>query len=497
MIDKDFENFDEFNIDEFLAHGEAELEMKPETSKKLTRSEHDANEKRIYRLAAPFFIVMAILTVIAFIIPLRPTVSVEEKRNLTVFPEFSVETLLDGTYFDDITLWFSDTFPGRTAWMSVADSVEGYYGYGDIVIYGEFSGGDAIPTVTEKPESDDEVEIEPSPTPEAQETIPPTPEVVETSPPEESVEEWGGINVDDGAEVVFGDVLQIGDTAFAYYGFSQWGADEHVEIVEDFAAIVAEYGVEVYDILVPTSVGVMVSSEDMEKINCSDQGAAISYIFSSMDDSVNKVNVFNTLISHNDEYLYFRTDHHWTALGAYYAYEEFCAVAGFEPVSLDEYDEWVLEGFRGSFYYTCTYSSKLLDDVVYAYDPPGDLEVKITAQAGNTFPWTVLTDMSAADASSKYMVFLAGDNPLTVITNNDLDDDAGNCVLIKDSFGNPFAPYLTQHYKNVYVVDYRYYSDMTMKYFVQYYDIDDVIILESLAMAQASGALDLVGYLCG
>ena len=53
-----------------------------------------------------------------------------------------------------------------------------------------------------------------------------------------------------------------------------------------------------------------------------------------MSDAVNKVNVFNSLVSHNDEYIYFRTDHHWSALGAYYAYEEFCRAAGMEAAPL-------------------------------------------------------------------------------------------------------------------------------------------------------------------
>ena len=96
----------------------------------------------------------------------------------------------------------------------------------------------------------------------------------------------------------------------------------------------AEKDIQVYDVLIPTSVGVLVSSDDMEKIKCSDQGASISYMFGAMNDNVCKVNIFNTLIAHNDEYLYFRTDHHWTALGAYYGYEQFCAVAGFEPAAI-------------------------------------------------------------------------------------------------------------------------------------------------------------------
>ena len=63
---------------------------------------------------------LAVLTVVAFIIPLRPTQSYSEKRSLAQFPEFSTEALLSGDYFDDITLWFSDTFPGRESWLQLS-----------------------------------------------------------------------------------------------------------------------------------------------------------------------------------------------------------------------------------------------------------------------------------------------------------------------------------------------------------------------------------------
>jgi hypothetical protein len=310
-----------------------------------------------------------------------------------------------------------------------------------------------------------------------------------TSPPEESVEHWGGLQVDGETEVIYGNVLQIGDAAFAYYGFSQSGSDRHIELVNSCAEMLKQYNVKLYDILIPTSVGVVVSSDYMEQLKCTDQGQTISYIFSRESEDVGRVNVFNRLIEHNDEYLYFRTDHHWTALGAYYAYEEFCASAGFEPVPLEDFEELDMGPFLGSFYGSCSQSSKLREDNVTAYNPPGDITMTITKDNGSSFEWPVLTDMS------KYMTFLGGDHPLVTITNNDLPDGP-NCVVIKDSFGNPFAPYLTQHYHNVYVIDYRKYSAMTLSYFVQYYDIDDVLLTESLAMAQGGGTLDLLEWFC-
>ena len=73
------------------------------------------------RWAVPFLLTLAVLTVVSFIIPLRPTQSQSEKRNLAEFPAFSWDSLVSGDYFDDITLWFSDTFPGRENWLEVSN----------------------------------------------------------------------------------------------------------------------------------------------------------------------------------------------------------------------------------------------------------------------------------------------------------------------------------------------------------------------------------------
>lgn len=133
---------------------------------------------------------------------------------------------------------------------------------------------------------------------------------------------------------------------------------------------------------------------------------------------------------------------------------------------------------------------------MYAYDPPGDLETWITDSSGGSFEWRVLTDMSQSDKSAKYMTFLAGDHPLTRITNHDLPD-APSCVIVKDSFGNPLAPFLTQNFHEVYVLDFREYGDMDLRRFAEYYDVDYIIFAHTLGMAQTEGANSLLGWLCG
>ena len=91
------------------------------------------------------------------------------------------------------------------------------------------------------------------------------------------------------------------------------------------------------------------------------------------------------------------------------------------------------------------------------------------------------------------MTFLAGDHALCVITNDSIPD-APNCVMVKDSFGNCFAPFLTQNYHKVYVLDYREYTQMGLTRFVDEYDIQDVILIPNLGATQSENVCGLLEY---
>src|SRR5699024_11136438 len=87
-----------------------------------------------------------------------------------------------------------------------------------------------------------------------------------------------------------------------------------------------------------------------ENMGGSSQGDAFQYIYSRLDPEVKRVDVFDELVRHNAEYLYYRTDHHWTALGAYYAYRVFAEQKGITPHELSEFEKRDYEGFLGTFY---------------------------------------------------------------------------------------------------------------------------------------------------
>ena len=100
-----------------------------------------------------FFLSLGLLTVISWIIPLRPTYSEFEKRELTKFPSFSLQALFDGSYFDQIDLWFSDTFPFRDTFITGNSYLRQLYGLHPVQVSGDVEEGDAIPSAPSRPPS--------------------------------------------------------------------------------------------------------------------------------------------------------------------------------------------------------------------------------------------------------------------------------------------------------------------------------------------------------
>lgn len=483
-----------------------------ENKNRSSKRKEEARKKRRRAFAAPFFTVLFALGLIALIIPLRPTESMREKRKLAQFPSFTVKTLLSGDFFDGVSTWYSDTFPGREGWMDVARGLENLHGItNNVVVISQINSGEqtqldlpapAVETPAPTPEASAEPEggesAEPTPTPEP--TPPPTPEPTpyyeEIDTPTESVETWGGLG-DNDEKVIHGTALQIGGAAFEKFQFIEGLTTMNANMVSRAAGIAKEYDVRFFDMPIPASVGVLLSSDLLDRLGMDDQGQAIAFKFEKENDDVLKVNVFNTLVRHNGEYIYFRTDHHWTALGAYYAYEAFCRVADFEPVPLEAYTELDQGDFLGSFYSTSPQPAKLEDDRLYAYYPPGNIEMQVYNN-GYTYGAEPIIDRSQSSIFDKYTCFLGGDHTMTVLTNNDLGDDAPNCAVYKDSYGNPFVLYLTQHYHRVYALDFRKYDAMGMRSFIQAYHINDVILAESMSMSMGQGSyvmLDMrLGY---
>ena len=106
-----------------------------------------------------------------------------------------------------------------------------------------------------------------------------------------------------------------------------------------------------------------------------------------------------------------------------------------------------------------------------------------TTTKGSSNSWEVIYDVSDYPSSIKYSTFIAGDNPFTVITNKNLQDGS-SCVVVKESFGNAFVPFLVDHYEKIYVVDYRYWEGSLID-LAKEKKVDDVIFVNNLSMTRS------------
>ena len=449
---------------------------------------------RDYKLVRPFIWVLAILTIVSFIIPLRPTQSYSEKRNLAEFPEFSFAALTDGSYFDDITLWFSDTFPGRENWISLSTQITALHGHSEIAIQGDLSVNDAIPVETVEMQVP---QTEPVQQPEQDNASAETQPVQEqeTVPEETEAQEWGGVNAEE-YEISNSAVVQIGDSAFNALGFTKHYSDQYVDLINRFADAMEPKGVQVISCIAPTAIGILVEPEYLELLQSARQDEMLEYLQSNMNDNIVKVDTVSELLKHNSEYLFFRTDHHWTALGAYYAYVAFCDAMGYEAAPLDSFREWNQGDFKGSIYYKAKYPTKLKVDEVIAYVPDDDIVCTHSKDGWTFYDTQLISDVTTWAIDCRYLCFLSGGTTITKIVNNDLPD-APNCVVVIDSFGNAFVPFLTQNYNTIYAIDYRKYKAMDLQRFCDLNDIDQVIVAPYMMTTQSAQVTGLFSYLYG
>lgn len=289
----------------------------------------------------------------------------------------------------------------------------------------------------------------------------------------------------DGEIADYGNIVVIGDAAYELYSYTEKAAETYAGYINQAAAEL-EGQAHVYSIIAPLSSGVTLPDRFYGEIKSSGQEKSLEKLYAKMNDKVAKVNVYENMMKHRTEYIYFRTDHHWTALGAYYGYEVFCDAKGVEPVTLDGRRTEKFEDFRGSFYKDTGENEALGDnpDTIEAYHPvSSDVSLKYYKSNGKAHSWWVISDVSDYPENLKYSTFIAGDNPLTVIENKEITDGSA-CVVVKESFGNAFVPFLVDHYQTVYVVDFRYWEGDIVE-FTEEKGAEDLIFVNSISMTRS------------
>ncbi len=168
---------------------------------------------------------------------------------------------------------------------------------------------------------------------------------------------------------------------------------------------------------------------------------------------VRLVDVMPILMEHKEEAIYYRTDHHWTTLGAFYAYQQLLKEWGINPY-LDYHVETVTHNFYGTHYFKAN-DHRLKPDEIHVYYPNHPVDFSLT------FPGTGesldgLYNYDYLDQRDKYSLFINGNQALTVIKSN--VENGQKLVMFKDSYAHNFVPFLAMHFEEIHLIDLRYFN---------------------------------------
>lgn len=369
------------------------------------------------------FCALLLLGGIASLAMKKQTVSEMENRKLATFPTYSDSTFWKGKYFKDIEAWYADNFPMRDRWIDFSGKIRKRFGYesGEIKIYDEANDADAGLRVKDTTK-DNTAKAGPLP--------------------------------DDGATgEVKKQVFVFKNRAFEMFGGGPAMGKQYAEVINSYHQLL-QPGVQVYNLIIPVALEFEITEKyaKLQKPN----RPAIENIYNSEDPSIKKVWAIDEIRKHREEYIYFHTDHHWTSLGAYYAYKAFCETAGLTPVNLDTVPSKVKPAFLGSLY-RLTRDEGLASnpDSVRYYLFRDSLNFYIgSAAIGN---WTKSKMYGeGASGSNSYSVFLQGDLPIVKMETQ--HKNGRKIAVVKESYGNAFACFLVNNYEKVVVVDQRYYT---------------------------------------
>ena len=184
----------------------------------------------------------------------------------------------------------------------------------------------------------------------------------------------------------------------------------------------------------------------------------------------------SVLTAHAAELIFYRTDHHWTTLGAYYGYEAIMESLGREPLKETDFTpETAASDFNGTLYSQSGIHWLEPDTMEFWVEDTG-LEV-ISWRNGTPEPGS-LYDRSYLEKKDKYSAFLGGNQPLCVIKNENISD-GGKLLLIRDSYADSLAPFLAQSFSEVHLLDLRYYRASAAQY-AEENGIDAICVLYSV-----------------
>jgi len=416
------------------------------------------NKLIIFNVVAPFLIVIGIL--FATIISKKENISEVEKRKLAELPQLTMKNWLNGVFANRVEDYLSDHVVYRNRFISLSDNCKEFYNFRFFSPLNPEPEG--ILVKIQSPQKSRTTKV--------------------NSPLDNEINR-SELLLDTNQELVSTEGIYIYDScAYQFFGGSKNSATRYVKSVNAIKANLSD-SIVVYSLIVPSSTEFSLPKEKYKGKSTSEE-ANINLVYSKLSPKVLTTSVYKRLANHNREYLYFKTDHHWTARGAYYAYLEFSAVAGFDVTPITEMKPTFMKStFLGSLYALTRHSSlKGNPDRVEYFD-------KNFQGASAYFKMKPTDNWKKTQIVNKkgeygigYGVFLGIDYPVMKI--NGLVKNGRTLLVIKDSYANAFIPFLVSHFEKIYVADIRYFP-YKITNFVKENRVNEVLIMNHIVTANS------------
>lgn len=190
----------------------------------------------------------------------------------------------------------------------------------------------------------------------------------------------------------------------------------------------------------------------------------------------NKIDITDTLKT-SEYQVFYKTDHHWTSYGAYFAYVKYCEMNNIEPININNFKiKEVSNSFCGTLCSKTGYFNHTPDLIHTFTYKDYDLEVNYISQNKIT---KTLYEEKHLETKDKYSMFLDNNHPLIIISNSDIIDKR-EIVIIKDSYANAMIPFLVNHFKKVHVIDPRFYKSSISDYIKENKNIKDGLLIYNI-----------------
>lgn len=227
-------------------------------------------------------------------------------------------------------------------------------------------------------------------------------------------------------------------------------------------------------LLVPTKTEVL---KDKLPSNApvTDETELVEKIKEALYGNIMVTDLIQTFKEHSNESIYYKTDHHWTSKGAFYAYEKYLNSIGSSPLKESDF---IIENVSDEFYGTSYRKANFYlgnPDIITKYTAKDPVHLEVNYN--NLTKADDLYDNSFLNKTDKYSYFLGGDKALVEI--NTSIKNGKTIVVLKDSFANSMVPFLVNSYEQVFVLDTRYFNT-SISGFINERDVDEVLLLYNI-----------------